>query len=216
MSPSHFIALVPVKPLWRAKSRLGSLSTPRREALAAAFASDTLTSVLRATTVAQVLVVTDDPEMARRALTLGAEVIPDGVGGDLNGSLVQAAAEARRRWPHLQPVVVCADLPGMSSDDLDAVLRHADGKIGAVPDARGDGTTIYTAPGDRFAPEFGPDSFSRHLAQGAATLPAAAGARLDVDEPDDLARAVTTGVGLHTSTTLATLDLPEDAAGPTG
>lgn len=204
MSALRFAVLVPVKPLDRAKSRMRALPDARREALAAAFALDTVEAALAAGSADRVLVVTDDTDVADRVRALGAEVVPDGVGGDLNGSLTQAAAEARRRWPALQPVVVCADLPGLSSADLEEVLREVTVAGAVVPDARGDGTTVYTAPWDRFAPAFGAGSFARHLAQGARPLPAPDGARLDVDEPEDLARAVAAGVGRHTRAALGT------------
>src|SRR5690606_16566030 len=131
-----FVALVPVKPLSLAKSRMRRLPDADREALAAAFALDTVSAALGAASVERVLVVTDDPDVALRVRRLGASVIPAGVGGDLNGSLVQAAAEACRRWPVLQPVVVCADLPGMSAEVLDSVLSEVQqgqsGTVGAV------------------------------------------------------------------------------------
>ena len=115
--PVPYVVLLPVKPPGRGKSRLGDL--PRDE-LATAFAMDTATACLAAPSVQQVLVVTDDARFAAALSALGCAAIPDGVSGDLNGSLVLAAREAARRWPGLVPVAMCADLPCLTAADLEA------------------------------------------------------------------------------------------------
>src|SRR3546814_15170012 len=97
--PSSFTMLVPVKPPAFGKSRLSTLPDETRIALATAFAQDTIGAALRASRVAQVLVVTDAFRFATLASELGCALIPDGVQGDLTGSLVQAAPEAARTRP---------------------------------------------------------------------------------------------------------------------
>jgi 2-phospho-L-lactate guanylyltransferase len=207
----RYAVLVPVKPPAVGKSRLAALDGGvARRRLAESFAQDTVRACLRAETVAEVLVVTDDAEFSAVLSALGCTAIPDGVSGDLNATLRQAAAEAGRRWPHLVPVAVCADLPALRPHDLDEVL----GPLSAsrptfVPDAAGVGTTLYAAALDDFDPHFGPASRRAHLDAGARELTTApASVRRDVDDPDDLARAVALGVGPSTAVAL----LAEDVA----
>ncbi|QWF23954.1 2-phospho-L-lactate guanylyltransferase [Nocardioides sp. LMS-CY] len=201
----RYAVLVPVKPPAIGKSRLATFEADVRRRLAEAFAQDTVLACLRAERVGQVLVVTDDAHFSRALSALGCAAIPDGVSGDLNGTLRQAAAEAHRRWPGLVPVAVCADLPALRSGDLDAVLTGLpDDRPHFVPDAAGIGTTMYAAGHDRFDPRFGPRSRAAHLAAGALEVTdAPASVRRDVDDADDLADA--TGLGLGPNTSVAVL-----------
>jgi 2-phospho-L-lactate guanylyltransferase len=204
MSRPSYVVLLPVKPPARGKTRL-EVDPLRRRALAAAFALDTARACLAAARVSAVLAVTDDARFADDLRSAGCETIPDGVTGDLNESLRQAAAEASRRWPDAVPAAVCADLPALLPDDLDAALDDAstawEGGADAafVADHDGVGTTLYTAAYDTFAPRFGTGSRAAHLDAGAheisATVPTL---RLDVDDRAAFAEAVTLGVGAHT------------------
>ncbi|WP_205474272.1 2-phospho-L-lactate guanylyltransferase [Nocardioides sp. SYSU D00038] len=196
---ARFAVVVPVKPPSYGKSRLGVDDEARRD-LAAAFALDTLAACLSSDRVAQVLVATDDVGFAGELVALGCVAIPDGVSSDLNGTLRQAAAESRRRWPGLVPVALCADLPALRAADLDAALDHVGpGEAAYVADAAGIGTTLYTAAHDGFDPRFGPGSALAHEATGARPI---AGdlitLRRDVDDLDDLRAALALGVGPRT------------------
>lgn len=201
MTPRAHVAIVPVKPPAHGKSRLASMTPDGRRELAEAFALDTVAAASGASSVEQVLVVTDDFRFAADLALLGCAVIPDGVSGDLNGTLVQAAAEARRRWPGLRPVALCADLPALRPGELDAALEDADGDgVWFVADRVGSGTTLYTAPYDDFAPFFGPGSREAHLASGAREVPGdLPSLRQDVDDEADLGRAMLLGVGERTA-----------------
>jgi 2-phospho-L-lactate guanylyltransferase len=196
-----YVALVPVKPPALGKSRLVGLVDDERRALAAAFALDTVSACVAATRIARVLVATDDALFSIQLRALGAVTIPDGVAMDLNGTLRQSAAEARRRWPDLVPVALTADLPSVRAVDLDAALGEiTPGTAAYVADAEGLGTTLYTAAYDAFDPRFGPGSALAHGATGArpvmALLPRL---RRDVDNLDDLADALELGVGARTA-----------------
>lgn len=202
---ARYAVLVPVKPPAVGKSRLAGLDGgAARRRLAESFAQDTVLACLRADAVHQVLVVTDDAQFSYVLSALGCTAIPDGVSGDLNGTLRQAASEARRRWPELVPVAVCADLPALRTADLDDLLGSLDTSgPGFVPDAAGVGTTLYVAGHDDFDPHFGPDSRAAHLAAGARELAdAPASVRRDVDDPADLDEAVALGVGPSTAVAL--------------
>ncbi len=198
------VLVVPVKPPAFGKSRLDFPQAQRRE-LAEAFALDTVQAAAATPGVAAVLVVTDDFRLAGAMRDLGAEVMPDGASDDLNATLVQGAAEAVRRWPHAAPVALCADLPGLRPAELAEVLHDVleqleAGRAAFVRDRAGIGTTLYAAPADRFDPQFGSGSASRHSASGAVEVgSAAASVRTDVDDVADLGAALVGGVGPHTS-----------------
>lgn len=208
MSEQQYAVLVPVKPPAIGKSRLAGLAPEHRRALAEAFALDTLTAIRAADRVAAVLVVTDDVAFSRAAIGLGCAAIPDGVAADLNGTLRQAAAEARRRWPELAPVAACADLPALRPVDLDAVLDEvATDRACFVPDAAGVGTTLYAASHEEFDPRFGPDSREAHLDSGAREIrEAPRSVRCDVDDLGALRGALELGVGAHTAAAVARLE----------
>src|SRR6476646_8945782 len=207
MSGSSYVVLLPVKPPARGKSRL-EVDPARRRMLAAAFALDTARACLAAARVSAVLAVTDDAHFADDLRAAGCETIPDGVAGDLNESLRQAAAEAARRWPDAVPLAVCADLPALLSADLDDALddvTSAGSTASFVADHDGVGTTLYTAASDAFVPRFGQRSRQAHRDAGAreVTRPVAS-LRMDVDDRAALAAAVDLGVGAHTRLALLT------------
>lgn len=200
-----FVALVPVKPFTVGKSRLADLPAERRAALARAFALDTITACRAASAIEGVIVVTDDVGFAGELRTLAPDcvVIPDGVSGNLNASLGQAAHEAVRRWPGLGIAAICADLPALRPDELTAALASVV-RTGFVPDAAGTGTSVYAARAlADFDPAFGADSAARHADSGAeAVLGEWPSVRHDVDDAGALARALVLGVGPHTMAAL--------------
>lgn len=196
-----FAVIVPVKPLAVAKSRLADVSGVQRRDLARSFALDTITAVLGTAMVDRVLVATDDATFSRDLVALGCESMPDGDSSDLNAALLQAVAEARRRWPRLQPVALLADLPALRPPDLAAALVSTPwGAAAFVADSVGTGTTLYTAPYDDFAPRFGAGSCAAHRASGAVEIPGRLDSlRCDVDDLDDLRAALRLGVGANTA-----------------
>ncbi|MFC6153455.1 2-phospho-L-lactate guanylyltransferase [Nocardioides yefusunii] len=207
MTSLSFSALVPVKPLGHGKSRLADVDEDRRRALAHAFLADTLDAVTCCPSVTGTIVVTDDFRLARQ-LRERCVVIPDGVSGDLNATLEQAAAEARRRWPEARPVAVCADLPALSAEALDVTLAAlaaaAPQGPAFVPDADGSGTTLYSAPHGSFTPGFGFNSRGFHVSEGAVEVTDVPNrVRLDVDTSADLERALALGCGPATTAAAA-------------
>jgi 2-phospho-L-lactate/phosphoenolpyruvate guanylyltransferase len=201
--PVRFCVIVPVKAAAYAKSRLSSLGEQARRELVEAFAADTVTAALRSPSVGAVLVVTDDHVLAAALRELGADVVPDGAAEDLNESLVQAAAEAHRRWPALRPAALCADLPALDAGQLTEALRVAAQHAAAfVADEAGDGTTMLAAASRKdFLPRFGPRSREAHLTGGAHAIDEidVPTLRRDVDTPADLADALSLGAGQRTA-----------------
>jgi 2-phospho-L-lactate guanylyltransferase len=202
-----YVVLVPVKPPVVGKSRLVGVPDRARRELATAFALDTVAACTAAAAVGAVLAVTDDAALADLLSELGSAAIPDGVAGDLNATLREAAAEAVRRWPSAVPVAVCADLPALRAAELDSALAQLrPGEPAFVADADGIGTTLYTAAHDLFEPRFGQMSAQAHADAGARALTVdAPGLRRDVDDLDDLRAALALGVGPRTRRRAASL-----------
>ncbi|MGH3164392.1 MAG: 2-phospho-L-lactate guanylyltransferase [Trebonia sp.] len=200
---------MPVKVLAEAKSRLAVFAGERRPSLALAFASDTVSAVLKCPEVAQVLVVTSDALAAPVLADLGACVVPDTPDSGLNAALSFGAAEVSKRWPGGGIAALTADLPALRPEQLSRALRAAagfavDGKAATsfVPDAAGVGTTMYAvAPEGEFTPKYGGASRQRHASSGALelSLDEIEGLRRDVDTPDDLREAVALGTGFRTA-----------------
>jgi 2-phospho-L-lactate/phosphoenolpyruvate guanylyltransferase len=205
-----YAVLVPVKRPAVAKSRLGGLGDRARVDLAHAFAVDTVAAVQACLLVARVLVVTDDHLLAAWMAEQGADVIPDGA-SDLNGTLVQAAAEMHRRDPHLGLVALCADLPALRPSELASALGATDpARMSFVADQERTGTTAVVAPTlETFRPSFGPGSRRQHLEADAFEVDGVdvPGLRRDVDDPDDLVAAIELGVGPRTSMVTTALRL---------
>jgi 2-phospho-L-lactate guanylyltransferase len=208
---ASFAVLVPVKPPAFAKSRLRDLGDVARRDLATAFAVDTVTAALGCASVARVLVVTDDHELARRLADLGIDVVPDGTTDDLNATLRLAAGEMHRRHPDLRIAALCADLPALRSAELALALAASDDeRMTFVADTQRQGTTAVVAPTlETFRPSYGPGSRQRHLDAGALEIESVdvPTLRRDVDDRFDLAEALLLGVGRRTSLVTTRLGL---------
>ena len=195
-------AVVPVKALAQAKSRL-ALPAEHRQALALAFALDTVAALMRTSYVAAVLVVTSDRTVADRVGRMGARVTDDR--GTGLGRAVREGIRAAATWqPDRGVAVVPGDLPCLTPADVTEVLAglgtDAEGRGAFVPDRAGTGTTlIVQACGLAALTRYGPDSAARHRAVGMRRLDGAPpGARHDVDTLADLRAAMALGVGART------------------
>ena len=218
-------AVIPVKRLSAAKSRLrGAVPAARHADLALAMVRDTVAAVLAGAAVAELLVVTDDEVAAAAVAELGARVVPDQPGADLNAAMRFGADEvaglARFR------AVLAGDLPALRPGQLDAALAAAEllpapgspdgaedpgsGKGRSfVADAAGTGTVLLAAPPGRpLDPHFGLGSAVAHATSGAAALSGEwPGLRQDVDTAADLATVLELGTGPHTRALLRDLGL---------
>jgi 2-phospho-L-lactate guanylyltransferase len=207
---SGWCLVVPVKRLALAKSRLGDAwgepGDVRREALALAFAADTVAAALYSDQVAALYVVTDDPVAGPVLAGLGATVLADRPDAGLNPALAYGARVAARRLPGLGIAALSADLPALRPMELSLALALASSHRSAVvPDAAGSGTTLYAArAASVFAPAYGPDSLGKHVAGGARVIDVRGldSVRCDVDTSEDLAAALRLGVGPHTTEAL--------------
>lgn len=196
--------VVPLKPLVLAKSRLaGAADGILRPHLALAFAQDTVAAALACGLVRDVAVVTDDPAAGVELAALGARIVPDSPGAGLNAALAHGAEAVRALRPGAAVAALNADLPALRPEELARVLVRASVFPRAfLADAAGIGTTFLSAaPGTELRPAFGGRSRRRHLASGAAEilLDGVDSVRQDVDTGDDLAAALTLGVGPRTA-----------------
>lgn len=202
-------AVVPVKPLPWAKSRL-ALPGELRRALALAFALDTVATLSRSLSVTGIIVVTADADVERSLRGQPVRLLHDEGGG--LGKAVSAGCRAAGSWrPGAGVAVVPADLPCLRTTDVEDVLSAAAGLDGAfVPDRSSRGTTLLVCPPGRLVvPQYGPGSAGRHSALGLRRLDhAPARARHDVDTVEDLDLAAGWGVGARTAAVLAALRSP--------
>jgi 2-phospho-L-lactate guanylyltransferase len=201
-----WVVVVPVKQLAVAKSRLDRFAGAQREALALAFACDTVRAALATPSVVGVVVVTDDTTARDVLGALGATVVADRPDSGLNAALAHGAERAVQLWPGTGVAAVAADLPSLRPDELAAALRAvAPGTRAVVADAAGSGTTVLAAaPGADLSPRFGPGSLRAHTADGATevTGPGLRTLRRDVDTDADLDDARDLGVGPSTEEVL--------------
>lgn len=202
-------AIVPVKRLTAAKSRLALPHEVRRE-LVLAFAADTVRAVLGSPLVADVVLVTADPAVTERVRRLGVRHVSD-LGSGLDDAIslgVHAAAGTRASSGGV--LIVPADLPCLRPQDVTRVLAGAPPAAPAfVPDRSGRGTTmVVLPPGMDLVTRYGPGSAARHRALGFEPLThAPVRARQDVDTLHDLERALDLGVGPGTRAVLGARQL---------
>lgn len=211
MTRPPLTAVLPVKELVRAKSRL-ALPAPDRRLLALAFARDTMAAVLSAGREDTAVVVTSDEEVAedlRAAAPDRVRVVPDG-GTGLDGAVRRGVLAAHADRPGTAVCVVPADLPCLRPGDVDRVLASAGAHRGVfVPDLSRTGTTVLVLPPEHAVTvRYGPGSADRHAAAGLVPLPdVPRRVRQDVDTLADLLLAIRLGTGPATSTACEELGL---------
>ena len=225
-------ALVPLKDLVQAKSRLSGLLRPsERRALAQAMAEDVLAVLSQHAQIERVTLVSDDPGASLLAAKYRVDFWDERTLGVVGLNAVIHAASARLLSTSVSPLVVLhADLPLLTSPDITEVLRIQQELAGLVIacDQRGTGTNLLAFTRDS-APQFcfGADSCARHLAVAHSTgLPVQVvrrfGIAVDVDEPQDMKTVIDalahrhvsktgdllqgTGLGARVELALATLD----------
>ncbi len=184
-------AVIPVKALSEAKSRLGSVLDPgRRQELVLEMLKHVLRAV-RGSRVHRILVVTRDRTVGAVVAAEGGAWIPDPA-DTLNASLGEVF---RGCWERREtPLYLPADLPRLGVDDVDGLVDSWAGedRIVLSPSRDEEGTNALLVPAaSRMEPLLGARSFPRHLAQakrlGIATrVHCSAGLGLDIDTPEDL------------------------------
>ncbi|MDA0788169.1 MAG: 2-phospho-L-lactate guanylyltransferase [Proteobacteria bacterium] len=189
-------AVIPIKQLGNAKQRLsGLLAAGERTALFRAMVEDVLIAVEACTLIDEIMIVTDDPEVADLAGGFGARIVPEpdkpGLIEAVTAASALLAAEGARAL-----VFLPGDVPLVTPEELEVVLdgfgRSADSEMTIVPASDlGGSNCVACSPPDAITFGFGEDSFRRHvrLAEDRGIVPTVArlpGIGLDVDTPDDL------------------------------
>jgi 2-phospho-L-lactate/phosphoenolpyruvate guanylyltransferase len=182
---------IPVRSFDGAKSRLGEvLDAEERHDLVERLLRRTIAAALATPGVAEVLVVSPDPDVLAVAAAAGGRPVQQRSRG-LNPSL----HEAREAATGERFLVVPADLPGVTTQALARILAAGDAagspSVVLAPDRHGRGTNaLLLDPPDVIDPAFGGDSRAGHawLASSAdaafAEVPDVLA--LDIDTPDDL------------------------------
>lgn len=209
------VALVPARDPGRAKSRLaGALDGALRARLAAAMLTDVV-AALRAGGVARIVVLAGGPDAARVASRAGAQVLLD----DTDAGLDAVLASTARQLDASASLVVPADVPTLTGDEVVALLDHT-GDVVVAPTHDGGTGGLLRRVAWTPATAYGPHSAARHLAAARALgldarrvdLP---GLALDVDVPDDLAAATaSTALGPATRAVLDGAAVGWDRAAP--
>ncbi len=136
-------AIIPVKPLHRAKSRLArALKAPTRAALVRSIFSRTLDVIAQVERIDGVIVVSRDLTILELARQRNAIALAESESG-LNSAITQAAQWAAKH--HARAVIVIpVDLPLITAADLDAVIDRAEEErcVVIAPDRHEDGTNV--------------------------------------------------------------------------
>ena len=185
-------ALVPLKSLQDAKSRLAPVLTPeQRRLLAMAMFEDVLGELAGSRLVHGVTVLTDDDCVAACAKAFGCGVHEEDPGLGYVGSLARVAYRLELAGVATL-VYVPADLPYVSRCEVDQLLARHRGGVTVCVAPEDDGTNaLVCSPPTAILPSFGAPSRERHLsaarrngfAAESLTLP---GFARDIDRPSDL------------------------------
>jgi len=213
----HLVAIIPVRGLERAKTRLGEALDPEeRHALVEGLLRLTIRAAVTTPGIRAVAVVSPDPEALAVAADAGAVTLPQG-GGGLNEGLADGRAWARELGATAL-LVIPADLPAIDPRELGRILEEVRDRLAGslandraagtavtslvalVPDRAGEGTNLLLlAPPGAIPFQFGPGSRAAHAGAaartGAAYLELAGPLGLDLDTPDDLLAAEAVGLG---------------------
>lgn len=182
------VAIIPVKSLASAKSRLG-LGPAARAEVCAVMLEEVLGAVT-ASGVSFTAVVTRDARAAEIAAGAGAQVIDDPLESGVNGAVALADGVA---GCHATSLVVPQDIPLVKARDIDEMLRLAPrrGSL-VVPSSRLDGTNaLVRTPPCAHATHYDEDSHRIHVAAAKraglrSTVALIRRAMLDVDTRADL------------------------------
>ncbi len=187
------VAVVPMKPLHLAKTRLaGVLNSSQRASLAMRMFAKVVTAALESE-LAEVWVIGGDFHVSERSLYPAVRWLDDpGLG------LNEALSEAMKIGDAVgyASLYLPADLPFLRSNDIAAILSVSDGgsRLTLAPAQQDGGTNAMLVPAlSGFRPFLGNDSFRRHVGSARGLgLPYVAchspGFALDLDTPSDLMR----------------------------
>ena len=186
-------ALVPVKRLTQAKSRLRTvLSDSQRREFVLAMLEDVLRLTLGQRAIAITAVVSPDEEVLAFARRLGAQPIPEPSGSRGLNAALAFAADVLARQGAGGLLVLPADAPLATPADIEAVLAAWQEAAVVLCASHSGGTgALAMRPPQAIPFRFGPRSFAAHRRAAVERgLPVAVvsrpGLALDIDRPQDL------------------------------
>jgi 2-phospho-L-lactate/phosphoenolpyruvate guanylyltransferase len=195
---THVSAIIPVKPLSQAKTRMAIPASARKMIMLAMFV-DTAKAVAESNQVRRVYVVTRDPDVAWAAAAQGVTVLRDHRLTSLNHALLLGRQTAASRSPSDAIAMIPGDLPALAADELDAVIAELDQRSCPllVTDHHNVGTTMLLHPAGFYpAVAFGEASAAAHTAFGyrpvVRNVPSL---RQDIDSVADLRRMLESSAG---------------------
>ena len=186
------VAVIPVKRLTRAKTRLaGTLSLDARAALMRETLDRVVGALSGSDAITRVVIVTRDLEVAGWAQGWGIDVLRESRAG-MNAALREAREALAGSAAML---IVSGDVARLTREDIASIcaLGERPPAVVIAPDRHGRGTNaLLLAPPDCIDVAFGPGSARRHaaLARAAGIEPAwyrSGTIGLDIDDADDLA-----------------------------
>ncbi|MEE8465590.1 MAG: 2-phospho-L-lactate guanylyltransferase [Dehalococcoidia bacterium] len=187
----NVIAIVPMKPLSKGKSRLSkSLSAEQRADLALGMLRRVVLAI-KAASIENIWIVGGDERVRHMARNLGAVWIEE-LGHDLNDTLKKAFELAFEQGK--SALYVAGDLPFLKPGDIHSMLQSSrrQGNVTLAPARRDGGTNAILVPyGVPLQPELGQKSFMKHLTQAArletsVAINSSPGLGFDLDVVDDL------------------------------
>ncbi|MGJ3238199.1 MAG: 2-phospho-L-lactate guanylyltransferase [Anaerolineae bacterium] len=187
-------AIIPVKPLNRAKSRLSDVLSPEHRAQFAEMMFRRMLRVLGdVPQITGTLVISRDTRALSIARDLGAKTVQEGNPSDLNPALTRAT-EIVRLWRGNAVLILPADLPFITKEDIIAIAElgmYGDCVVIAT-DQQQDGTNaLLMRPIGLIPYRYGERSYERHSAAAHEAgvdikIYASETIALDIDTPADL------------------------------
>ena len=186
-------AIIPVKPLKHAKSRLSTVLLPEeRYQLAQAMFRHVLSVVMQARSVAGALVISRDTKALAIGRELGAKTLQESAESNLNPALLRATM-VLISWRADAVLVLPADLPFINDVDIAQLVRlSTDRSIVIATDSEQDGTNaLLVRPPGAIGYAYGAGSYARHIETAerkdiAVQRYESPRTRLDIDVPADL------------------------------
>jgi 2-phospho-L-lactate guanylyltransferase len=177
-------AIIPVKPLNRAKSRLADVLEPdQRRFLAETMLRHVLETVRAVPQVMGTLVISRDTKVLSIAREYEARTVQESGAPELNTALLRAT-KVVASWGCNATLVLPADLPLIAPEDVMNIVNLGRSVMSVVisTDQSEDGTNaLYMRPPGLIPYAFGPGSYSRHL-----QLAREAGAEVNIYRSDRL------------------------------
>ena len=190
-------AVVPVKTLLKSKMRLSGFFTPEERALFTLAMLEDVLKALRDSKIEETVVVGSDGNVKDLVGGFGVTFLAEKQEG-LNEALNQATEWCLRKKAGLV-LALPADVPLVTPEDIDVVVRQAAGNSIVVSPSHNGGTNaLLRTPPEAIEPCFGHESFKKHVAaasvRGVKTkFYASANIMLDIDSEADLQQLLRSG-----------------------